>query len=114
MMARTVPGLFFAGEVLDVDAYTGGYNLQLAFSTGVAAGEGAAVDAGRVGGGEFPFDAPVVREVQAAPGAVVKGGLRPAGLVAQAEAPAEIEVLHRPGGNASARRQRQAGGEQQG
>jgi len=42
MMARTVPGLFFAGEVLDVDAYTGGYNLQLAFSTGVAAGEGAA------------------------------------------------------------------------
>lgn len=36
------PGLFFAGEVLDVDGYTGGYNLQAAFSTGRLAGEGAA------------------------------------------------------------------------
>lgn len=42
MMAKTCPGLFFAGEVLDVDAYTGGYNLQIAFSTGVAAGQAAA------------------------------------------------------------------------
>ena len=42
MMAKACPGLFFAGEVLDVDAYTGGYNLQIAFSTGVAAGQGAA------------------------------------------------------------------------
>lgn len=42
MMSKTVPGLFFAGEVIDVDAYTGGYNLQLAFSTGVAAGRSAA------------------------------------------------------------------------
>lgn len=42
MMSKTVPGLFFAGEVIDVDAYTGGYNLQIAFSTGVAAGNGAA------------------------------------------------------------------------
>lgn len=42
MMAKSCPGLFFAGEVLDVDAYTGGFNLQIAFSTGVAAGAGAA------------------------------------------------------------------------
>lgn len=42
MMSKTVPGLFFAGEVIDVDAYTGGYNLQIAFSTGVAAGSNAA------------------------------------------------------------------------
>ena len=42
MMAKTCPGLFFAGEVLDVDAYTGGYNLQIAFATGWAAGQGAA------------------------------------------------------------------------
>ena len=41
MMSKTVPGLFFAGEVIDVDAYTGGYNLQIAFSTGVAAGQSA-------------------------------------------------------------------------
>jgi predicted flavoprotein YhiN len=31
-------GLYFAGEVLDVDAYTGGFNLQIAWSTGFAAG----------------------------------------------------------------------------
>ena len=36
--ARDVPGLYFAGEVLDIDADTGGYNLQLAFSTGWLAG----------------------------------------------------------------------------
>jgi len=34
--------LFFAGEVIDLDAYTGGYNLQIAFSTGTLAGESAA------------------------------------------------------------------------
>ena len=34
--------LYFAGEIIDVDAYTGGYNLQIAFSTGVLAGESAA------------------------------------------------------------------------
>ena len=34
MQSRLVKGLYFAGEVLDVDAYTGGYNLQIAFSTG--------------------------------------------------------------------------------
>jgi len=35
-------GLFFAGEVIDVDAYTGGFNLQIAFSTGYLAGKSAA------------------------------------------------------------------------
>ena len=34
MESRLCPGLYFAGEVLDLDAYTGGYNLQIAFSTG--------------------------------------------------------------------------------
>ena len=38
MEARNCPGLYFAGEVLDVDAYTGGFNLQIAWSTGHAAG----------------------------------------------------------------------------
>ena len=38
MESRLVSGLYFAGEVLDVDAYTGGFNLQIAFSTGYAAG----------------------------------------------------------------------------
>ena len=40
--SRLVPGLYFAGEVLDIDALTGGYNLQLAFCTGHLAGESAA------------------------------------------------------------------------
>lgn len=39
MQSKIINGLFFAGEVLDVDAYTGGYNLQIAFSTGHLAGE---------------------------------------------------------------------------
>ncbi|MBS7369150.1 MAG: NAD(P)/FAD-dependent oxidoreductase, partial [Oscillospiraceae bacterium] len=34
-------GLFFAGEIIDVDAYTGGFNLQIAFSTARAAGKAA-------------------------------------------------------------------------
>ena len=38
LMSKKVPGLFFAGEVLDVDALTGGFNLQIAFSTGYLAG----------------------------------------------------------------------------
>lgn len=42
MESRLVPGLFFAGEVIDIDAYTGGYNLQIAFSTGYLAGKSAA------------------------------------------------------------------------
>lgn len=39
MESKLVPGLYFAGEVLDVDALTGGYNLQIAFSTGALAGK---------------------------------------------------------------------------
>lgn len=39
MEAKKVKGLFFAGEMIDVDAYTGGYNLQIAWSTGHLAGE---------------------------------------------------------------------------
>ena len=38
MESRRVRGLYFAGEVLDLDANTGGYNLQIAFSTGRLAG----------------------------------------------------------------------------
>lgn len=37
MQSKLCPGLYFAGEVLDVDAYTGGYNLQIAWSTAQAA-----------------------------------------------------------------------------
>lgn len=40
--SKKQPGLYFAGEVLDMDADTGGYNLQLAFATGYLAGESAA------------------------------------------------------------------------
>lgn len=39
MESKLVKGLYFAGEVLDVDGYTGGFNLQIAFSTGCLAGE---------------------------------------------------------------------------
>lgn len=39
MESKLVKGLYFCGEVIDVDAYTGGYNLQIAFSTGRQAGE---------------------------------------------------------------------------
>jgi predicted flavoprotein YhiN len=42
LASRLVQGLYFAGEVLDVDADTGGYNLQAAFSTGWLAGRCAA------------------------------------------------------------------------
>ncbi len=42
MQSKLVPGLYFAGEVLDLDAYTGGFNLQIAFSTGYLAGISAA------------------------------------------------------------------------
>ena len=41
MEAKAVPGLYFAGELIDVDAYTGGYNMQIAFSTGFLAGKSA-------------------------------------------------------------------------
>ena len=43
MMSKIIDGLFFAGEIIDVDAYTGGFNLQIAFSTGFSAGENAAL-----------------------------------------------------------------------
>ena len=42
MRSRILPNLFFAGELLDVDAHTGGYNLQIAWSTGALAGRSAA------------------------------------------------------------------------
>ena len=42
MELKRFPGIFAAGEIIDVDAYTGGYNLQIAFSTGKLAGEAAA------------------------------------------------------------------------
>ena len=42
MESKLVSGLFFAGEVLDVDGYTGGFNLQIAWSTGYLAGVSAA------------------------------------------------------------------------
>ena len=42
MESKLVKGLYFAGELLDVDAYTGGFNLQIAWSTGRAAGLAAA------------------------------------------------------------------------
>jgi len=42
MASKLVPGLYFAGEVMDVDAYTGGFNLQIAWSTGFCAGRAAA------------------------------------------------------------------------
>ena len=41
MESKLIPGLFFAGEVIDVDAYTGGFNLQIAYSTGHLAGQSA-------------------------------------------------------------------------
>lgn len=43
MQSKLCKGLYLAGEVIDVDAYTGGYNLQIAFSTGRLAGESAAL-----------------------------------------------------------------------
>jgi len=42
MESKLLPGLYIAGEVLDVDATTGGFNLQIAFSTGALAGKSAA------------------------------------------------------------------------
>ena len=38
MESKIVKNLFFAGEIIDVDAYTGGFNLQIAYSTGYVAG----------------------------------------------------------------------------
>ena len=39
MESKLVEGLYFAGEIIDVDAYTGGFNLQIAYSTGYTAGQ---------------------------------------------------------------------------
>ena len=39
MESKIIKGLYFAGEIIDVDAYTGGFNLQIAFSTGFLAGK---------------------------------------------------------------------------
>ena len=39
MESKLVEGLYFAGEIIDVDAYTGGFNLQIAYSTGYVAGD---------------------------------------------------------------------------
>ena len=43
MASRLIPNLFFAGETIDVDAHTGGFNLQIAWSTGALAGQSAAL-----------------------------------------------------------------------
>ena len=58
MESRLCPGLFFAGEVINVDGPSGGYNLQIAFSTGALAGKTAAVNA-------FQLAAPRVQTGQA-------------------------------------------------
>ena len=42
MASKLISGLYFAGEIMDVDAYTGGFNLQIAWSTGYCAGRAAA------------------------------------------------------------------------
>lgn len=42
MESKIVKGLYFSGEIMDVDAYTGGFNLQIAWATGRAAGQAAA------------------------------------------------------------------------
>ncbi len=42
MASKKVPGLYFAGEIIDCDAYTGGFNLQIAWATAYAAGKAAA------------------------------------------------------------------------
>lgn len=51
--SRRVPGLYFAGEVLDIDALTGGFNFQAAWTTGWLAGRAAVVESGRDAGGEL-------------------------------------------------------------
>jgi predicted Rossmann fold flavoprotein len=58
MESKLVPGLFFAGEVLDIDGDTGGYNLQAAFSTGYCAGMGIRTLWGAGGDGGSPTAEP--------------------------------------------------------
>ena len=43
MESKLSPGVYFAGEVIDCDALTGGFNLQIAWSTGFLAGKNAAI-----------------------------------------------------------------------
>ena len=45
MMSKRRPGLYFAGEILDIDGLCGGYNLQWAWSSGMVAGRAAAREA---------------------------------------------------------------------
>ncbi len=59
MASKLVPGLYLAGEVLDLDADTGGYNLQAAFSTGWVAGE-AAADTSRAPNPELRCDCAII------------------------------------------------------
>ena len=47
MSSKVCKGLYLAGELLDVDAYTGGFNLQIAWATGRVAGLGAAAYCGK-------------------------------------------------------------------
>jgi predicted flavoprotein YhiN len=49
MQSRRINGLYFAGEVIDIDADTGGYNLQAAFSTGWLAGRAVAAQISKQG-----------------------------------------------------------------
>jgi predicted flavoprotein YhiN len=44
MESRLCPGLYFAGEVLDIDGFTGGFNLQASWAAGRVAGESAAME----------------------------------------------------------------------
>ena len=44
LMSKRQPGLFFAGEILDIDGLCGGYNLQWAWSSGAVAGKAAVYD----------------------------------------------------------------------
>jgi hypothetical protein len=53
MQSKLVTGLYFAGEVLDLDAYTGGFNLQIAWSTGRLAGISAGRSCRDEGGEKF-------------------------------------------------------------
>jgi len=48
MQSKIVPGLYFAGEIIDADAYTGGYNLQIAWSTAVCAGSNVCPELGGI------------------------------------------------------------------
>ena len=49
LRSKLIDNLFFAGEIIDADAYTGGFNLQIAFSTGYSAGKSAADLARKIG-----------------------------------------------------------------